>query len=329
MSSANVVPETWNLTGSDAKETLAQAGPVRLLRDSFRRLRASDGFSHARSMAFATALILVQGVIALVGLASALGEGRVSEAIVGMLKDIFPGPAGTVLTDAVQQAHEAGAQNRSLALTLGVIGALITGTTLLGQIERAMNRMYGIEIDRPTLRKYARAFVLTISAGLLVVAAFVLTTLGRGLADVWANPTARDVWEVARWPVAFVLLVGATVCIFRWSPRRHQPSWSWLTLGALLSVTLVLIVTLALGAILGASSNLGDTYGPLAGFVALLLWTLLTSVALLYGVAVAAQLEAVRAGAPEPRRRARTDGLPPEPTRSQAPAPTTPAGVPS
>jgi YihY family inner membrane protein len=327
MSTANYVPETWNLTGSDAKETLSEAGARRLLTDAFQRLRASDGFSHARSMAIATALILVQGLIALVGLASALDEGRLSESIVGMLKDLFPGPAGTVLTDAVQQAHEAGAQNRSLALTLGVVGALITGTTLLGQIERAMNRMYGIEIDRPTLHKYARAFVLTISAGLLAVAAFVATTLGRGLADVWDSPVAQDVWNIVRWPLAFVLLVGATVCIFRWSPRRHQPSWSWLTLGALLSVTLVLIVTLALGAILSASSNLGQTYGPLAGFVALLLWTILTSIALLYGVAVAAQLEAVRAGAPAPRRRVQVEDVTPEPTRSEAPTPPAPAGV--
>jgi YihY family inner membrane protein len=327
MSTANFVPETWNLTGSDVKETLDETGTTRLLSDAFRRLRASDGFSHARSMAFATALILVQGVIALVGLASALGEGRVSEAIVGMLKDLFPGPAGTVLTDAVQQAHEAGAQNRSLALTLGVIGALITGTTLLGQIERAMNRMYGIESDRPTLYKYARAFVLTISAGLLAVAAFVLTTLGRGLAQVWEDSAAQDVWNIVRWPVAFGLLVGATVCIFRWSPRRHQPSWSWLTMGALLSVTLVLVVTLALGGILSLSSNLGETYGPLAGFVALLLWTILTSIALLYGVAVAAQLEAVRAGVPEPRRSREPDDIAPQPARSEAPVPPAPAGV--
>ena len=138
MSSANAVPETFGLTGSDAKETLETTGRGRLLRDAFERLRASDGFSHARSMAFATTLILVQGVIALVGFASAIGSGRVSDAIVGMLKDVFPGPAGTVLTDAVKQAHEAGAHNRSLALTLGLVGAIITGTTLLGQIERAM-----------------------------------------------------------------------------------------------------------------------------------------------------------------------------------------------
>jgi uncharacterized BrkB/YihY/UPF0761 family membrane protein len=190
-----------------------------------------------------------------------------------------------------------------------------------------MNRMYGIETDRPTLRKYARAFVLTISAGVLAVAAFVATTLGRGLADVWEDPAARDIWNIVRWPLAFVLLVGATACIFRWSPRRHQPSWSWLTLGALLSVTLELIVTMALGAVFSLSSNLGQTYGPLAGFVALLLWAVLTSIALLYGVAVAAQLEAIRAGAPAPRRPPESDRVAPEPRRSEAAPRTAPAGA--
>ena len=313
MSSANAVPETRDLTGSDVKETLRHTGSMRLLQDAFERLRASDGFSHARSMAFATSLILVQSVIALLGLASVLGAGRVSDAIVGMLQDVFPGPAGAVLTDAVKQAHEAGAQNRSLALTLGLAGAIFTGTILLGQIERAMNRLYGIERDRPTSKKYGRAFVLTISAGLLAVGAFVVMFLGQGVGSSLDSPVAKDVWNVLRWPLAFVLLTGATACIFRWSPRRHQPEWSWLAIGALLSVALVVIVTIVLNGIFQLSSTFGQTYGPLAGFVALLLWTLLSSIALLYGVAIAAQLEAVRAGVPTPRRATAADGTPDRP----------------
>ena len=308
MSSANAVPETRDLTGSDVKETLRHTGSMRLLRDAFERLRASDGFSHARSMAFATSLILVQAVIALLGLASVLGAGRVSDAIVAMLQDVFPGPAGAVLTDAVGQAHKAGAQNRSLALTLGLAGAIFTGTILLGQIERAMNRLYGIERDRPTLKKYGRAFVLTISAGLLAVGAFVVMLLGQGVGSSLDSPVAKDVWNVVRWPLAFVLLTGATACIFRWSPRRHQPEWSWLAIGALLSVALVVVVTIVLNGIFQLSSTFGQTYGPLAGFVALLLWTLLASIALLYGVAIAAQLEAVRAGVPAQRQATAADG---------------------
>jgi uncharacterized BrkB/YihY/UPF0761 family membrane protein len=57
----------------------------------------------------------------------------------------------------------------------------------------------------------------------------------------------------------------------------------------------------ALGVFFSISSTFGQTYGPLAGIVGLLLWTYASSAAVLFGVAVAAQLEAIRAGVPAPR----------------------------
>ena len=38
MSTAAPVPETWELSGDDAKETLRTTGRVALLRDAFQRL---------------------------------------------------------------------------------------------------------------------------------------------------------------------------------------------------------------------------------------------------------------------------------------------------
>jgi uncharacterized BrkB/YihY/UPF0761 family membrane protein len=70
MSTARFVPETWELSGDEARETLRRTGRKKLVRDAFVRFRASDGFSHARSLAFVTSLLLVQGVILLVGLAA-------------------------------------------------------------------------------------------------------------------------------------------------------------------------------------------------------------------------------------------------------------------
>jgi uncharacterized BrkB/YihY/UPF0761 family membrane protein len=64
------------------------------------------------------------------------------------------------------------------------------------------------------------------------------------------------------------------------------------------------VVTVALGLLLRASGSFGDTYGPLAGMVAVLLWALLSSIVVLFGAAVAAQLEATRAGVSAPRRTA-------------------------
>ena len=77
MSTANLVPETRDLTGDDAYKTLRRTGRRRLLVDAFKRLRVADGFSHARSLAFLTVLVVVQGTIALVGLASVLGNRNV------------------------------------------------------------------------------------------------------------------------------------------------------------------------------------------------------------------------------------------------------------
>ena len=48
------------------------------------------------------------------------------------------------------------------------------------------------------------------------------------------------------------------------------------------------------------SPSFGEIYGPLAGIFALLLWALLSAIALFYGTAVCAQLEAYRSGDPDP-----------------------------
>lgn len=301
MSTANVVPETWQLTGDDAMQTLAHTDRTRLVKDAFTRLRFSDGFSHARSMAFLLTLVFVQAVIAAVGIASALGSGGFSDPIVGVLHTIVPGPAGRVLTSAVRQAHEAGSSGQWMAIAFGTVGAFITGTTLIGQIERALNRLYGVEKDRDTLHKYGRAALLAATAGVMSVIAFAGLGLGRVIASSLGGSTARATWNVARWPLGIALLIAAIALILRWAPRRHQPAWSWLSFGAMVSVTLLALLTLVLNLFFQYGSTFGATYGPLAGIVALAFWAFFSSLALLMGAALAAQLEAVRAGAAEPR----------------------------
>jgi YihY family inner membrane protein len=301
MSTANLVPETWELRGDDAKKTLENTDRKALLKDALVRLRASDGFSHARSMAFLLILVIVQGVIGAVGIASALGKGGLSDAIVKTLRSIVPGPAGRVLTDAVQHAHHTGGSGKWIAIVFGTVGAVVTGTTLMGQIERALNRVYGIEKDRDTLQKYGRALLLTLTAGSLSVLAFVTIGLGGAIATSFGNTTMKAIWNVARWPIGIALLTAATALVFRWSPRRHQPAWSWLSLGALVAVGLLALVTLALNLFFDFSSTFGTTYGPLAGVIALAFWGYLSSAAMLAGAALSAQLEAVRAGFAEPR----------------------------
>lgn len=297
MSTARLVPETWNLSGDDARKTLASTGRLRLARDAFTRLRAADGFSHARSLAFATGLVLLQGIIAVVGLASALGNGPASGVIVGTIRKTVPGPAGQLLTQAVEQAHTAGASHRYVALLVGLVGAIVTGCTFMGQLERGLNRLYGVERDRPTVRKYGVALLLTLSAGFLATVAFMALALGGSIGSSLDNDLAARVWSWIRWPLALLFMTASVALLFKSSPRRRQPAWSWLMYGALVSVALWTVATLSLSFFFRTSSGFGETYGPLAGIVALQLWSVLCCIGLLFGGSLGAQLEAVRAGA--------------------------------
>jgi YihY family inner membrane protein len=117
--------------------------------------------------------------------------------------------------------------------------------------------------------------------------------------DVFSNDGGL-LWGIARWAGAILLLGTGMAIVFKVAPNRRQPGFSWLMFGGGLAVFLWLVVSVLLTLYLNASSSFGDTYGPLAGFVGLLLWTQLSSIAVLFGLSVAAQLEAIRAGVPSP-----------------------------
>ena len=97
MSTAAPIRETWELDGDDARETLLNTGRRQLARDAFVRMRAADGFSHARSLAFVTTLVLLEGIIGLVGLASVVGNHRFGNVVSDIVEQAVPGPAGEVL----------------------------------------------------------------------------------------------------------------------------------------------------------------------------------------------------------------------------------------
>ena len=295
MSTASPVRETWALTGDDAWRTLAATGWIKLVRDAFVRLRTADGFSHARSLAFVTSLVFVQGLIALVGLAVEFGQAAFSRTILSAIESAVPGPAGGLLTRVFAQAQRVGLEHRLLPLVFGLAGTLVTATTATAQLTRGINRLYGIEKDGPSIHKYARALLLAVVVLAAFIGAGAILTVRRGLSGD-APGGAYLAWQVLRWPLALGIAAAAFGGILRWAPHRRQPHWSWLVFGGVIGVAGWTIVTVAFSVVFRASSSFGEVYGPLAGVVALQIWTFFSAVAIFFGAAIAAQLEAVRSG---------------------------------
>jgi YihY family inner membrane protein len=305
VSSTERVPETRDMSGDelsadDAFLALRHYGRWHLLRDAFVRFRYGDGFSHARALALQLCLAIVPFLIALSGLASDLGAEEGGRVVADTVLALTPGASEPLVRDLLagdDETEEAG----ELALVLGLITGVAALATAMAQIERGANRIYGVERDRAALRKYARAGLLALVAGLPALAGFLLLAAGDATGDSIAQQSHWPdgwllTWDIVRWPASLALIVLAVALMFRYAPRRHQPGLSWLLFGAALSTVLWWIASLGLAGYIRISGAFGATYGPLTAIMALLLWANLTGIAIFLGLAFAAQLEATRVG---------------------------------
>ena len=305
MTTASAVPITRGeeLESDEAFETLRRTGRRRLVIDAIARFRAADGFSHSRALAFQITLTLLPALIAVVGLAAILEVESLTLIVRETIQQLAPGAVGGIFTEALQQGTSAARrESGETALAAGAIAAAVAGTTAMAQVERGANRIYGTEQDRPFLRKYLVAALLATTAGSLALLSVAVLVGGSAIRDsvAWGE-TIDGIWVAVRWPIGIALAIGSIALLFEHAPRRRQPEASWLAFGAATSALLWLCFMAMLVAYVEATGNFGATYGPIAGTIGVLLWTLLSAVALFLGLAFAAQLEAVRAGVERPR----------------------------
>lgn len=310
MTTATRVPVTVDYDGAeldaeDAWHTVRRHGAAHLLTQSFVRFRYGDGFTNSRALALQIALAVVPFLLALTGLAAGLDDGRAAEVVATTVEKLTPGGGDT---EAVGNALRGGDESDhagKLALGFGLVFSLVSMTTAVAQVERGSNRIYGIPRDRAALHKYGRAAVMMAVLALPTGVGFMLLVAGGPLGGALAHTYGWDDsqllwWQVLRWPIGLALTTFAIAVLLDHSPRRRQPGLSWLALGAGVGVLMTMLASASLAAYVHFSGSFGSVYGPLAGVMALLLWCYLSSIALFFGTALAAQLEAVRAGVVDP-----------------------------
>jgi YihY family inner membrane protein len=310
MSTATHVPETSRfkqeeLSADDARATARRVGAKRLFVDTWRRMRYGDGFSSTRAIAFQFVLALVPLLIAFIGLASSVQAEKIAKALQQTVLSILPGARDDAFKQALTKGLSSSGGGGRVALVAGLLVAIVAITTAMAQIERGANRIYGIQRDRPGGARYGRAALLAATAGIPAMLGFVILVAGGALVESlqgvygWSDTTATTLsW--LRWPIGALLGLVSVTTLFRWAPRRRQPGFSWLAVGAGVAFALWVLFSWALSFYVSHSNSFGTVYGPLTGMFALLLWSQLTSLSLLFGIALAAQLEAVRAGVPAP-----------------------------
>lgn len=255
------------------------------IREIAARLRQADGTSHVRALAYQSAFVMMSGFVGLIGLSTVLGLEQLRATVQELSASLLPGEAGRLLQETVQR----GANGGATAAVVGLGAALTSGTLAMAQLLRSAERLHGIQDDGELLRRYGRALLLALTAGVALVLGGLAIGAGRSIATgLGFEGGAATAWEFARWPIGLALVAAAIALIVRVA-SPGKPSRRDILAGSSAAVILWVAFTALLGVYLSIGSDSQSAYGPLLSVIALLLWAAATSLALHLGLALVAE----------------------------------------
>ncbi|CAN5709236.1 N/A [soil metagenome] len=237
-------------------------------------------------------------------LTGVVGGGDLEAGLVGAVRDLFAAPS-------------------TGALTLGLVGALYTGSRGVAGVVRALDDVYGLAESRGWVatRLLGLAIALgSIATGTVLLAIVVLGPLLGGGPEVAGAVGLREFLAVVldhlRGPVAFAFVVALAVTLFHVAPNHpshpavdHRRPWRGDLPGAVLTATGWITMSLGFGLYLRLAATGNQVLGVLGGGLVFLLWVYLLSAVLLLGGALNVVLDRHRSGAPaQPGGASRSSG---------------------
>jgi membrane protein len=278
---------------------------------AFKSFQAHHMSDRAAGLTYYTMLSLFPALLLAIALLGALGQDRTVTDIVNYLsrKGLDPALASAIRTALIAAVHATGGAI-SGALIGGIAGSLYGASGGFGAAGRALNEVYGVEEDRPFLRRKALDIGATLVVIAFAVVVLVLIFLGGGAAhDLFAT--------IGLGPTATTSLAYGFTYAFAPNVKPRRPRW--ISPGALAGVGIWILASGGFFIYIKYATH--KTYGVFGAAVLLLLWLWLSSVALLFGAELNLAIETVKSAgrAQEPRRT-------PGPDRGRGPAPEQPAG---
>jgi membrane protein len=232
------------------------------------------------ALLFLTALL---GFLPLAGL---------QERLLRYVPDVLPPDAAATVQRTVSEVLQG---NRGGLLSLGVLLALWAGSNGMASVIAALNVAYDVEEWRPWWQRRLLAVLLTVAFSGLIIATLTLLVFGPkigGMLAAWLDlgHAFAVAWNVVSVPIVILCALIGVALMYHLAPAARV-RWRWVTPGAVLALGLWFAMSYGLRLYVQYFGNYSTTYGSIGGVILLMLWLYLTSLVLLIGAELDAEIE--------------------------------------
>ena len=288
-------PEVRNLSlrglsVADWKGLLIRAGKAFMNNNA---TMLASALAYSSFFALPSVLLVTVGVFTLVA-----GPGTI-QTLMTHFSTVMPAQATDLLSSSLKNldAHPAS----SVVMTaVGFVLALWSTTGAMNAYMLAINLAFGRKDTRSFVRKRIVALEMVVALGFAFVLVAVLLIFGPEIEHVIASHLGAAgavlnwVWWVVQWPILLGGLLAAFATLLYLGPDTEHKYWRLLTPGSLVAALLWIAVSGLFGVYTSMFASYNKTWGALSAVIVMLTWLWLTSMALLFGAELNAEVERSR-----------------------------------
>ena len=252
----------------------------------------------ASALAYSTFFAIPSTLLVAVGLFTLVAGPQTIASLVHSLGHVMPAQATDLLGGSLERLDH----HPSTTVTMTVVGLLLAVWSVTGAMSSLMtaeNMAYGRRDSRGFVRRRAVALVLAACVGAAFVLVAVLLMFGpqvekRAGAALGAPGPVAWIWWAAQWPVLAAGLLAAFAAVLHLGPDlgREDRRFRLVTPGAAVAAAAWLAASGLFAVYTARFGSYDKAWGSLSAVIVMLTWLWLSSLALLFGAELNAEIDA-------------------------------------
>jgi membrane protein len=251
----------------------------------------------ASALAYSTFFAIPSVLLVAVGLFTLIAGPQTITSLIQSFGHVMPSQATQLLGDSLHRLDHR--PSTSIAITaVGFVLAVWSVTGAMTSFMTAVNIAYDCKDTRPFIRKRALALVMAACIGFAFVLVAVLLMFGPQI-EKWvgsalgASTLVAYIWWVAQWPILIAGLLAAFATVLYLGPNLADETrrWKLVTPGAVVAAVAWLAASGLFAVYTAMFGSYNKTWGSLSAVIVMLTWLWLSSLALLFGAELNAEIE--------------------------------------
>jgi membrane protein len=251
----------------------------------------------ASALAFSTFFAIPSVLLVAIGLFTLIAGPGTITSLINRFGHVMPKQAADLLGQSLHRLDHR--PSTGIAITIvGLILAVWSVTGAMTTYMTAVNIAYGYKDDRKFVRKRVIALAMAACIGVAFLLVAILLIFGPQIEKrigtrVGHQSLVSWAWWAAQWPILIAGLLAAFATILYLGPNlaRDKRRWKLITPGAVIAAVIWLAISGAFAFYTSRFGSYNKTWGSLSAVIVMLTWLWLSSLALLFGAELNAEIE--------------------------------------